>query len=77
MEHSFQHLNMASSDNDNDFTADIVFLLRQAESLLSGQSTGQHLAAAVCICSGTTERGSWLGPPIIFLQYIAMFALKI
>ena len=52
---------MASSDNDNDFTADIVSLLRQAESLLSGQSTGQPLAAAVCICSGTRERGGWLG----------------
>ena len=36
---------MASSDSNNDFTAAVVSLLRQAESLLSGQSTGQSLHA--------------------------------
>ena len=44
---------MASSDNNNDFT--VVSLLRQAESLLSGQSTGQSLHAQQIQTAAATD----------------------
>ena len=46
---------MASSDNNNDYTAAVVSLLHQAESLLSGQSTGQSLHAQQIQTAAATD----------------------
>ena len=61
---------MASSDNDNDFTADIVSLLRQAESLLSGNLSRLLF---VFVQGQRSELAGWAKtPPIIFVQYVSL-----